>query len=116
MQQNLSITQKQNGDIVIFSVSGKLDFSATPLLENKIKEIISEKQNKIILDFSNLSYISSPGLRLLLETSKMAKNFSGKLIIFGLQNFPLEIIKDSNFDYVLEIAETEEAALNKFKS
>ena len=115
-QRELNIVQEQTGDIWIFRVSGKLDFSSTPLLEEKLKEIVNQYHYKVIFDFTNLTYISSPGLRLLLQGSKITKNLNGKLVIFGLQHFPKEIIKDSNFDFFLEIAETEKDALDRFKS
>lgn len=114
MDQELSIRQDQQGDILILRISGKLDFLSTSLLEDTLKQILNQSKNKLVLDLSNVSYISSPGLKLLLELSKRLKALSGKFVIFGLQPFPLEIIKDTNFDVFLEITETEQEALAKF--
>ena len=115
MDHELSVSPEQKGDILIFRISGKLDFISTQVFETTLQQTIKQNGKKVVLDFSNLSYISSSGIKLLLEVSKMLKNLSGKLVIFGLQPFPLEIIKDANFDFILEITETEEEALDRFK-
>ena len=115
MDHELSVSPQQKGDILILRISGKLDFMSSPLFETTLQQTIKKNGKKVVLDFSNISYISSSGIRLLLEVSKILKNLSGKLVIFGLQPFPMEIIKDANFDFVLEITETEEEALDKFK-
>ena len=66
---------------VVFELSGRLDTTTSPLLEERVKE---ENINEdLILDFKNLEYISSAGLRVLLA---LKKNIEGAGHIFEIHN------------------------------
>lgn len=115
MEHQLTVDLEKKEDISIFRLSGQLDFLSTPQLENKLRQVLDQNENNVIIDFSKISYLSSAGIRVLLETTKILRDRSGKLVIFGLQPFPLETIMDANFNFILDLANTEEEALAQFK-
>lgn len=76
----MKINQKLNGTNLLISLDGRLDTTTAPELEAVLKEAL-EGITSLTLDFNNLVYISSAGLRVILSTQKrMAKQGSMKII------------------------------------
>ena len=69
----MTIDQKTEGGKTILKVSGRLDTMTAPELESVIKESIKGAE-KLVLDFQDLEYISSAGLRVVLGASKAIGN------------------------------------------
>jgi anti-sigma B factor antagonist len=82
------IAKKVEGNRIILELDGKLDTNTSPDLREKIGECRDDFR-ELVLDFAKLSYISSAGLRVLLETHQDMHG-GGKLIITN----PAPIIKD----------------------
>jgi anti-sigma B factor antagonist len=81
---------------VILFLDGRLDTINAPLLERKIKQWdagISE----LILDFSKLQYISSMGLRVLLQAKKEFKTEGRKLVIKNMGDSVREVFEMTGF-------------------
>ena len=65
----MQITQKLDGTTLRLSLKGRLSTDTI----NELDEIVSNKLdniNKLILDFSNLEFISSAGLRIILKIKR----------------------------------------------
>ena len=76
----MTIEIKKNAEETIVELAGRLDTTTAPALDKTICNDIEDTKN-LVLDFKNLEYISSAGLRVLLSTQKkMQKNGSMKLI------------------------------------
>jgi len=56
--------------MAIIALSGGIDTGAAPKLEKELTTLVREGNRKILLDFSDVTFISSGGLRGLLSTSK----------------------------------------------
>jgi anti-sigma B factor antagonist len=72
--------ERINKTTVVLTLTGRLDTTSSPLLEQKIKQW-GEDIRELILDFTGLSYISSMGLRVLLHAKKEMKQEGRKLTI-----------------------------------
>ena len=68
--------EKSNNNLIIFP-NGKIDSSTALNVEKEIFDIAQKEPfEKLILDFSNVSYISSAGLRVILKTKQTFDNVS----------------------------------------
>ncbi len=110
----IDIQEQKSGDRCILRLKGRLDAISTPLTEKKVFDYINAGNYKLLLDFAQVDYISSAGMRMLLSTTKKLKSLSGKLILCNVTHNVMDVLKMSGFDHVLELARTEEDALNKF--
>ena len=72
--------KEQNGGMYA-TVSGRLDTPATVVAQQEIAPLVENADKQIILDCTNLEYISSSGLRLLLTLRKKTSTEGGKVII-----------------------------------
>ena len=76
----LNIRKEQNAGALTVALEGRLDTTTSPELEKMMKESL-EDVSELTLDFENLEYISSAGLRVLLSAQKiMSKQGEMKLI------------------------------------
>jgi anti-sigma B factor antagonist/stage II sporulation protein AA (anti-sigma F factor antagonist) len=110
----IEIQEQKTGDVFILRLKGRLDAISTPLTEKKIFDYINEGHYKILLDFAQVDYISSAGMRMLLSLTKKLKSLSGKLVLCNVTHNVMDVLKMSGFDHVLELTRSEEDALKKF--
>ncbi|MDR1857845.1 MAG: STAS domain-containing protein [Treponema sp.] len=82
--------------VVALNLSGRLDTANAPLLERKIKQW-GEDISELILDFSELEYISSMGLRVLLQAQKTMKEQKRRLVIKNMGDSVREVFEMTGF-------------------
>ncbi|MCL2066116.1 MAG: STAS domain-containing protein [Treponema sp.] len=100
----MTIKTEQNGKTgVIFFLSGRLDTANSPLLERKLKQW-GDKKNEITLDFLDLGYISSMGLRVLLHAHKTFMEKNKKMIIKNMNESIREVFEMTGFIKLLDLA------------
>lgn len=97
----MTIEKTVNGEKVVLAVSGRLDTVTAPQLEAEIKNC-AEGLTALELDFVNLAYISSAGLRVLLSTQKMM-NKQGEMVITHVNDDIMEIFEMTGFADILTI-------------
>ena len=91
---------KTNGSLTL-AISGKLETMTAPELEKVVKEELSDV-TELIFDLSELEYISSAGLRVLLSAQK-AMNVKGSMKVTGANEMVLEIFEITGFSDILTI-------------
>ena len=84
MTLKVTSTQKALGAYVVSPV-GSLDGNTYPTFENEINQILAASPNLIALDLKRLDYISSAGIRVILNTQKELKKKDGKIVFMKLQ-------------------------------
>lgn len=97
----MNIEQTVNNDVITLTVSGRLDTSTAPQLEKTLEDIISTT-NELILDFTDLAYISSAGLRVLLKAQKAIKT-KGVMKLIHVNSDVMEIFEITGFIDILTI-------------
>jgi anti-sigma B factor antagonist len=81
---------------VVLTLTGRLDTANAPLLEQKIKQW-GEDITELELDFSGLEYISSMGLRVLLQAKKAFKEKGRQLVIKNMGDSIREVFQMTGF-------------------
>ena len=110
----MDVTVKEVNEVNVMSFEGNLDTNTAPQAQAQIDELIDGGSSKILINFDNLNYISSAGLRVLLATAKKLKATSGDLKICGLNKTVQEVFDISGFSSILSVVATEEDALAAF--
>ncbi len=70
------ITSKQYKRVDLVEVSGRIDSSTAPQLEQALQKIIKEGRYRIVVDLSETDFMSSAGLRALLSALKQVRRFN----------------------------------------
>ena len=77
MEVNIS----RESNTIMVSFSGRLDTPGAQEINPQMNALVEEADKTIILDCTELSYISSSGLRIFLTLRKAAADRGGKVII-----------------------------------
>ena len=77
--------EKQN-TVVTAYLKGRLDTLAAQEVSKQIEDLSEDASGTIVMDCSEMSYISSSGLRLFLTLRKAAAAKGGKVIVRGISN------------------------------
>ena len=74
----MEIIEENHSGINIFKLSGRLDSNTSQGFEKKVFQAIDDGSKSMIIDFKDLDYISSAGLRVILKATKALKREDGK--------------------------------------
>lgn len=110
----LEIKVTDSGEVQIFSIAGRLDSTTSAHFEKAVIEGINAGQTHLIFDCSQLDYISSAGLRVILVTVKRLKPANGALVLCGLKNSLVEVFNMAGFTNLFEIVADQITALACF--
>ena len=106
-------TSKQN-DVEIVSLNGELDTNTSLEAETHLNELRAAGVKKILLNFAELDFISSAGLRVLLANAQELINVGGELRVCNLNADVQEVFDISGFSTLLNVFENEAGALSGF--
>ena len=81
----MEITECATADIVTLSLAGKLDSTTAKTFEDTILGRIESGDRRLVVDLSQLDYISSAGLRVFALAGKRLKSANGKLVLCGFK-------------------------------
>lgn len=98
----MEITVNKTSESTILEVSGRLDTTTAPAFEAQVKEYFN-KTKLLILDIKNVEYISSAGLRVILQAHKGMGAYSGKLIVKNPSDFCQQVFEATGMDSILFI-------------
>lgn len=96
-----NITETREGKHLILALSGRFDAETSPELEEIIKNGL-DGVDRLVFDLSDLDYISSAGLRVLLEAKKVMLE-QGKMTVRNPSNDVKEILKITGFSKILNV-------------
>jgi anti-sigma B factor antagonist len=97
----MNIEVRKNLEGIVIEIAGRLDTTTAPTLEKTINEHINDIKN-LVLDFKELKYISSAGLRVLLSAQKKMKNI-GSMKVINVCVEIMEIFEMTGFADILSI-------------
>ena len=98
----MTIQKTQDGGKLTFALEGRLDTTTAPQLQNELIPTFDEAKD-IVLDFSNLTYVSSAGLRVLLMGQKTAKAKGAGMTLTHVPAEVMEVFEMTGFADMLHI-------------
>jgi serine/threonine-protein kinase RsbW len=102
-------------DVTIVRVAGTLDISTLPQFESFLRRLRDSGRVKIVVDLSQLEYISSSGLGSFLGTVDPFRLAGGDLIFVRLTERVQKIFKVVGFTRLLTLMADEDEALRQFR-
>ena len=97
----MEIIKTLNNEELVIVLKGELNTATAPALENVISTSLKIVR-KLVFDFTELTYISSAGLRILL-VSKKVMDKQGDMIVRHPNNEVMEIFEITGFKDILTI-------------
>ena len=97
----MTIEKKINGEALTLIVSGRLDTQTAPELENELDAVLADIK-ELTFDMTNLEYVSSAGLRVILKAQKVM-NTQGSMKLTGVNDSIMEVFDITGFLDILTI-------------
>ncbi len=98
----MNISKTNTDGTLTVALSGRLDTKTAPALQEELKNDVQGIQ-KLILDFSELEYISSAGLRVVLLLNKECAKEGASLSVLHCNDVIREVFQLTGFDGILNI-------------
>jgi anti-sigma B factor antagonist len=99
----MNITIENEGNIIVARLVGRLDTAAAAEITPDIQALAEKAAGHIIIDCSELAYISSSGLRLFLSLRKDSAAKGGKLQVRGINDDIRQVFMMTGFISLFEI-------------
>jgi anti-anti-sigma factor len=107
----MELTVTRHEAALVVGVRGRLDSTTSSRLEQELLSRIAAAERSIVLDCSQLAYITSAGLRAVLLTAKKLKNTQGALVLCSLNESVWKVFDLAGFTRILSIHATLQDAL-----
>ena len=104
---------KQVGNVHVARLQGRLDSANSPELERGLRELTETGGARLLFDLTDLDYISSAGLRVLLLAAKQLRAATppGRLVMAGVRGNVREVFEMSGFLTLFPVADSVDAAV-----
>lgn len=94
---------QKDANVTVISISGRLDAVTVSEYEKKVRELIDGGEILFVVNFEQLDYISSAGLRGLLVMAKLLKAKGGQVRFANVNGGVREVFNISGFNSLFKI-------------
>src|SRR5215471_4105225 len=111
MMGMVEMVEGRKNDVLVFSLTGRLDAASTPSFRNHLQERIAQGERWFAVDAAGLTYISSAGLSLLLHVAKQLEKRSGRIVLCALREPVRRVLGIAGFMSLFRILSSSEEAI-----
>lgn len=97
--------------VQIVHINGRIDSATAEKFGHDIDTLLGSSDQRFVLDLTDLQYINSAGLRVLLAMAKSVKKRGGRCVLCGLSEGVRNVIELAGFHRILKISPTLDDAL-----
>lgn len=109
----INITKESEHGIYIIKVEGDVDASSSIHLDKAISDAVEKGQKNIVIDCTELQYISSAGLGVFMSYIQDFEDSDSKFVLFGLSKKVANVFEILGLDQLLTIADTKDQAISQ---
>jgi anti-sigma B factor antagonist len=102
-------------DVLVIELPARLDAVGVAAIEHNLAETVTAHKGKVLADMSQVNFVASLALRMLLTNLKAVQPLGGDLRLAGLQPQIAEIFRKSRFDTLFKIYPDRESALAAYQ-
>ncbi len=114
METKFEISERNKDAAAVLYLKGELDAHTAPILEKAISDLTEKEHYKILVNFRDLSYISSAGLGVFMEFIETVRNKGGDIKLSDMNEKVFSIFDLLGFPAFFDISTDEETALARF--
>jgi anti-anti-sigma factor len=104
---------EQLGSQLLIAVSGRLDTISAPQFDEKLAPVLARRHTNVLIDMSGVSYMSSAGLRSILQLVKYTGDNGGRVGLFSVPAPIMDVIGISGLPSRLDLYPDRASALSQ---
>ncbi|MGC8800432.1 MAG: STAS domain-containing protein [Chloroflexus sp.] len=112
----VGVNTEQVDDVLIIQLPARLDAAGVAAIESDLASTITGHGGKVLADMTNVNFVASLALRMLLSNLRAIQPLGGDLRLYGLQPQIAEIFRKSRFDTLFKIYPDRETALAAYRN
>lgn len=109
----MEIRETQREGFVVLELVGRLETKTSHLFEQKVIEHLSAGARQFVIDFKDIEFVSSAGLRVLLMLAKKVKSGDGALALSAVNDSVRQVLDVSGFASFFTLAPSIDAAIQE---
>ncbi|NNN37787.1 STAS domain-containing protein [Streptomyces sp. S3(2020)] len=74
-----NVTGGEHGDWAVLHVSGELDLVTSPVLRQRVHDVVAEGRHRLVLDLSEVFFCDSSGVGVLIASRRLIRSCQGRL-------------------------------------
>ena len=107
----MDLNTETSDGVLVASPEGRIDGINALQFQQALNGKIDDSVTGVVIDMSDLNYISSAGLRAVLLISKALQQREARLVLCALQAPIREVFEISGFDQIIDIRDDRDGAL-----
>lgn len=104
-------TSGTENEVVLIEVDGELDAHTARKLDETLKDLLAQGHNRLLLDASQMGFISSTGLRAIVFAQREASQRGGQVRVCGLNPQARRTFEMAGLDECLHFSNTRQEAM-----
>ncbi len=105
------LTFHAENEVCLIGIEGEIDANTARRLDRTLKDLLAQDHSRLVLDASQMSFISSAGLRAIVYAQREARKCGGQVRVCGLNALARQIFEMAGLDEFLQICETRQEAM-----
>ena len=110
---NFSIQHEQSGNVTVVAISGRVDSATAPTMNTELDKLIHANK-KVVIDLQNVEFLSSAGVRGIVNALKAAKKSNHKITLAAIPDHIAEIMQTMGLMELMQVHPTVEEAIASF--
>ncbi len=98
------------GDVLKVALDGSFDIAGAGDVDLRFS-VIAGSRNKVAVDFSDVTFLASMGVRVLVKTAKTMNLHGGKLVLINPNDAARKVLDATGADTIIAVVDTEADAL-----
>ena len=98
----MDVSSRRYNDVVVAVPAGRVDHASADALQQALAPTVAGDA-ALVLDFTDVDYISSVGLRVLMMASRQVRARQARIAVVALQPVVREIFEIARFQHVVEV-------------
>jgi anti-anti-sigma factor len=111
----MELISGQSNGVMVVTIRGSVDALTAGQVQGYFDDLLEKGERQIILDLSQVDFMSSAGLRVIMTVSKNLRQDGGELRLAAAQPSVEKMLKISGFTTILKSFASLDAALGSFQ-
>jgi anti-anti-sigma factor len=108
---SMEIFESRHHGVLILAPRGRIDSTTSEALDARIQQRLAGGDQRVVVDFGQVEYISSAGLRVMLALARRLRDRQGTLILCAMPEPVRQVFELAGFEPLFTVDRTREAAL-----
>jgi anti-sigma B factor antagonist len=107
----ITATRQSNDKVIVDVQTQNVDFRNCETIKSSVATVVSSGQKHVLLNLTQVNFMDSSGLSVILFCKRTCEEAGGKFGVFGLQSYVNNLVNLTNLNKTIDIFKSEAEAL-----